>query len=246
MKIIRKNYSSRDAYIEGYKNGAREVLRNSLKEAVNTPVKYNGKALKEMLDYTEKIEDEIPEMAIESAEEKQYSLNLQKIMEEIINHLDTMKIGNFTIISDKSSDDGVCISGGLNGRGIWSNYFETLSKFMFQVELRFPDAYVTKLINDTLDDVFYLTVRIPRDSEQREFGDKDIPKRGNKSPGDREIVPNSIVKKVLDGEGVIHYYKGYWRIVSMKTNPPTFWPAKFSSKEKAENQLKAYQVNKRG
>jgi hypothetical protein len=80
--------------------------------------------------------------------------------------------------------------------------------------------------------------------EQKEFGDKEPPKKGNKKPGNREIVPASIVKKVENGEGVIHKYNGYWRIVSMKTNPPTFWDVKADSKEKCEKMLAAYHSNR--
>ena len=254
MWIKRKTYSEREAYIEGFKDGAKEVLEDSLNEATQSPVKYNGKAVKEMLDYTENMEKKIPEIAEEAAnEEKLYSENIQAVVEEAINHTDTMKIGNFTVIEDKSEGDTICLSGGLNGRGIWSNYFEILSKLMFQIELRFPDAYVLKLENDTLDDIFYLTIRIPNDQavpeedDQKEFsGDKEPPKQGNKKPGDREIVPKSIVEKVKNGEGVIHKYNGSWRIVSMKTNPPTFWNAKYESKESAESALSAYHTNKRG
>jgi hypothetical protein len=130
---------------------------------------------------------------------------------------------------------------------------------MYQVELRFPDAYVVKLENDCLDDVFYLTVKIPKDEVQiiegaiedlngkdgqKEFGDKEPPKKGNKKPGDRELAPKSIVKRVEDGEGVIYQINGSWRIVSMKTNPPSLWPSKFSSREKAEAALRGYQANK--
>jgi hypothetical protein len=170
-----------------------------------------------------------------------------------------MKIGKFVVMEDKSERDTVCVSGGLNGRGVWSNYFETLAKFMYQVELRFPDAYVVKLENDCLDDVFYLTIKVPKDEieiiegaikdldgkEQKEFGDKEPPKKGNKKPGDREIVPASIVKKVENGEGVIHKYNGAWRIVSMKTNPPTFWDSHYDSKESASKALGSYFANKR-
>ena len=262
MRILRtKLYSEREAYIKGYKNGAEQVLKDSLTDATKLPeVKKNGKAIKEMLDHTEEMLSEVPEIAEEAAnEEKLYSENLQAVIEKIVNHIDTMKIGKFVVMEDKSDGDEVCISGGLNGRGIWSNYFETLSKLMFQVELRYPDAYVVKLENDCLDDVFYLTVKIPKDEvqiiegaikdldgkEQKEFGDKEPPKKGNKKPGNREIVPASIVKKVENGEGVIHKYNGYWRIVSMKTNPPTFWDAKYESKEKAENALSGYHASKR-
>jgi hypothetical protein len=262
MRILRtKSYSEREAYIKGYKNGAEQVLKDSLTDATKLPeVKKNGKAIKEMLDHTEEMLSEVPEIAEEAAnEEKLYSENLQAVIEKIVNHIDTMKIGKFVVMEDKSDGDEVCISGGLNGRGIWSNYFETLAKFMYQVELRFPDAYVVKLENDCLDDVFYLTIKIPKGEaqiiegaikdlkgkEQKEFGDKEPPKKGNKKPGNREIVPASIVKKVENGEGVIHKYNGYWRIVSMKTNPPTFWDAKYESKEKAENALSGYHASKR-
>ena len=262
MRILRiKSYSEREAYIKGYKDGAEQVLKDSLTDATKLPeVKKNGKAIKEMLDHTEEMLSEVPEIAEEAAnEEKLYSENLQAVIEKIVNHIDTMKIGKFVVMEDKSDGDEVCISGGLNGRGIWSNYFETLSKLMFQIELRYPDAYVVKLENDTLDDVFYLTIKIPKGEaqiiegaikdlkgkEQKEFGDKEPPKKGNKKPGNREIVPSSIVKKVENGEGVIHKYNGYWRIVSMKTNPPTFWDAKYESKEKAENALSGYHASKR-
>lgn len=262
MLILRtKCHSEREAYIEGYKDGAEQALNDSLTDALKVPeVKENGKAIKEMMDKVEEMKAEVPEIAEEAAnEEKLYSENLQAVIEKIINHIDTMKIGKFVVMEDKSEGDTVCVSGGLNGRGIWSNYFETLAKFMYQVELRFPDAYVVKLENDCLDDVFYLTIKVPKDEAQiiegaiedlegkdgqREFGDKEPPKKGNKKPGNREIVPASIVKKVENGEGVIHKYNGSWRIVSMKTNPPTFWDVKADSKEKCEKMLAAYHSNR--
>ena len=61
---------------------------------------------------------------------------------------------------------------------------------------------------------------------------------------DREIVPNDIVEKAKS-EGVIQEYKGKWRIISFKTNPPTIWPAEYSSKEKANGALRGYQASKR-
>ena len=262
MLILReKRHSEREAYIKGYKEGAEQALNDSLTDALKVPeVKENGKAIKEMMDKVEEMKAEVPEIAEEAAnEEKLYSENLQAVIEKIVNHIDTMKIGKFVVMEDKSEGDTVCVSGGLNGRGIWSNYFETLAKLMYQIELRFPDAYVVKLENDTLDDVFYLTIKVPKDEaqiikgaikdldgkEQKEFGDKEVPKRGNKKPGNREIVPASIVKKVENGEGVIHKYNGSWRIVSMKTNPPTFWDSKYPSKEAAEGGLKAWHANRR-
>lgn len=267
MIILRtKTYTEREAYMKGFKDGAEQVLDQSLSDAVKSVTQEtdrnpesvnNGKIIKKMLDHAEEMKSEIPEIAEEAAnEEKLYSENLQSVIEEAINNTETMKIGKFVVIEEKSEGDTVCISGGLNGRGIWSNYFETLSKLMFQIELRYPDAYVVKLENDTLDDVFYLTIKVPKDeveiledaekdlNGQKEFGDKESPKQGNKKPGNRERVPASIVKKVENGEGVIHKYNGSWRIVSMKTNPPTFWNSEFGSREKCEAALRGYQANK--
>lgn len=261
MWILRtKCHSEREAYIKGYKEGAEQALNDSLTDALKVPeVKENGKAIKEMLDKTEEMKSKVPEIAEEAAnEERIYSENLQAVIEKVINHIDTMKIGKFVVMEDKSEGDEVCISGGLNGKGVWSNYFETLAKLMYQIELRYPDAYVVKLENDCLDDVFYLTVKIPKDEaeiiegaikdldgkEQKEFGDKEPPKKGNKKPGDRERVPAEIVKKVENGDGVIQKYNGAWRIVSMKTNPPTFWDSKYPSKEAAEGGLKAWHANR--
>lgn len=262
MLILRtKCHSEREAYIEGYKDGAEQALNDSLTDALKVPeVKENGKAIKEMMDKVEEMKAEVPDIAEEAAnEEKLYSENLQAVIEKIVNHIDTMKIGKFVVMEDKSEGDTVCVSGGLNGRGVWSNYFETLAKLMYQIELRYPDAYVVKLENDTLDDVFYLTIKVPKDEVQivegaiedlegkdgqKEFGDKEPPKKGNKKPGDRELAPKSIVKRVENGEGVIYQINGSWRIVSMKTNPPSLWPSKFSSREKAEGSLRGYQANK--
>ena len=45
MIIIREKQGDREAYIQGYKDGAREILRDSLDETHKSPVKYNGKAV---------------------------------------------------------------------------------------------------------------------------------------------------------------------------------------------------------
>lgn len=66
------------------------------------------------------------------------------------------------------------------------------------------------------------------------------------SKQDREVVPADIVKKVKDGGGVIQKdHNGDWRIVSMKTNPPTFWDAHYDSKALASKALGGYFANKR-
>ena len=69
MRILRtKSYTEREAYIEGYKDGAEQALNDSIKEAVKIPeVKENGKAVKEMLDKVEEMKSEVPEIAKEAA-----------------------------------------------------------------------------------------------------------------------------------------------------------------------------------
>lgn len=92
--------------------------------------------------------------------------NIQKAIDRV----DWTKVchsgGKPTIIKEfsKEKDDGysICISAGMNGRGIWSNYFEALGKFMFQLELFYPDAYLIKIDNDAVDDVFYFYVGITK------------------------------------------------------------------------------------
>ena len=208
---IRRLFSDREAYISGFTDGAKFILRDSLKEVTKTPVKYNGKAIDKMLDYTEEMEDKLPEIA---EEWRSYS---------IANTLDNLK--EFGIDDYKIFPDGaVCISGDLENKDLLSrlsNLFTVIDKE-----------------EDDQEGIFYLTVR------QKEFGDHEPPKQGNRSPGNREIVPPSIVKKVKDGEGVIYEYNGSWRIVSMKTNPPTFWNSHYKTRENAEAALKAYQSSK--
>ena len=161
---------------------------------------------------------------------------------EIIGGLDTTKINlegrEFHICEDscRETPEGfiICISGGLNGRGIWSNYFEILGKLLFQIELRFPDVIVDNLKNDMADDVFYLDILIPADREEKTFSKVD----------NREKAPKEIVEKVKKGEGVIHKINGKWRIVSMKATPPRLWEAHYDSKESASKALQAYQARK--
>lgn len=75
--------------------------------------------------------------------------------------------------------------------------------------------------------------------EMKEASEKSYSKQ------DREIVPDDIVKKVKEGDGVIQKdHNGDWRIVSMKTNPPTFWDAHYDSKASASKALGGYFANK--
>jgi hypothetical protein len=93
-----------------------------------------------------------------------------ELVQKAINNVDYTKVchdgGTLTVLEDSfvNTDNGYdsfVIAGGLNGRGIWSNYFEALAKAMFQIELLFPNAFVVKIDNDVVDDVFYMTVGIP-------------------------------------------------------------------------------------
>lgn len=163
---------------------------------------------------------------------------------EIMGGIDTTKINlegrEFHICEDrcKETSEGfiICISGGLNGRGIWSNYFEILGKLLFQIELRFPDVIVDKLVNDMADDVFYLDILIPSDREEKTFSKID----------NREKAPKEIVEKVKKGEGVIHKINGKWRIVSMKATPPRLWSAVYDTEADAKAGLAAYAMRKHG
>lgn len=60
---------------------------------------------------------------------------------------------------------------------------------------------------------------------------------------DREIVPHELAEKAKK-EGVVQEYNGSWRIISFKTNPPTFWSAHYTSKASAEAGLRGYQQSK--
>ena len=64
--------------------------------------------------------------------------------------------------NEENDGYSICISAGMNGRGIWSNYLEALAKFMFQLELFYPNAYLIKIDNDAVDDVFYFYVGITK------------------------------------------------------------------------------------
>ena len=91
-----------------------------------------------------------------------------QIVEKICNILQEIETtGTNLVISDQVNVYDACpecgfdrpyymfaISGGLNGRGIWSNYFSTLSSLMLKLEAEFEDAWVSRLNVDCTDDVF--------------------------------------------------------------------------------------------
>lgn len=92
--------------------------------------------------------------------------NIQKAIDRVDWSKTCHSYGMPTIITEFSTEDNdgysICISAGMNGRGIWSNYFEALAKFMFQLELFYPNAYLIKIKNDAVDDVFYFYVGITK------------------------------------------------------------------------------------
>lgn len=55
----------------------------------------------------------------------------------------------------------VCISGGRNsGRGLWSEYFKTLSEALRRIEAKYQDVFIDRIENDTADDIFYAYIVI--------------------------------------------------------------------------------------
>lgn len=54
----------------------------------------------------------------------------------------------------------VTVYGGLNGTGIWSNYFKSLSDLMLRLESKFEDVWVIEFISDCTDDAFGVRIGI--------------------------------------------------------------------------------------
>lgn len=85
---------------------------------------------------------------------------ITNILENVLDSKTQLK----DIVDDLSNSSGnhttVCISGGLNGHGVWSDYLATLSKVMREIEMVYPDSFIEKIENDTLDDVFYAYIGI--------------------------------------------------------------------------------------
>lgn len=67
---------------------------------------------------------------------------------------------------------------------------------------------------------------------------------GNKSFSSREKVPSDIAKEGKKSGVIQKDKKGYWRIISYKTNPPEFWDAHYDNRDDAEKALDAYHANK--
>ena len=69
-------------------------------------------------------------------------------------------------------------------------------------------------------------------------------KKEAKQFSDREKVPSDIAKEGKKSGVIQKDKKGYWRIISYKTNPPEFWDAHYDTKDDAEKALDAYHANK--
>ena len=50
--------------------------------------------------------------------------------------------------------------GGLNGNGVWSNYFKALSEICADIKSEFENVWVVSLENDCIDDIFYCTLGV--------------------------------------------------------------------------------------
>lgn len=95
------------------------------------------------------------------------------LVSRCIENVDTTKCRRLSVVESLCNDDidypdfrVVCVSGGINGRGIWSNYLEILAKLMFQIELCEDETpMILNIENDVADDVFYAFIGIPKGKE---------------------------------------------------------------------------------
>ena len=81
-------------------------------------------------------------------------------MENIINKFKSLDLKNIKIQSIREYDSHyvLTINGGLNGSGNWKMYLTQLQSI---VEA-FEEAYIIDLSYDCLDDIWYLTLGIPK------------------------------------------------------------------------------------
>ena len=88
-----------------------------------------------------------------------------------------------------------------------------------------------------------LNVPVPAKAFSDVSDQLSIPMPTPKAP--RELVPKKIVKKAKKSGVVQQDSEGNWRIINMNApQGPIYWVPKYSSKEKAENCLRAYQAGK--
>ena len=91
-----------------------------------------------------------------------------EIVNKSIEKIDATKCKSLSIVENLCQEKNeypnhyiICVAGGLNGRGIWSNYFEIFAKLMFQIESYYNEKpFILKVENDVADDVFYLFIGI--------------------------------------------------------------------------------------
>lgn len=76
---------------------------------------------------------------------------------ELGNKLQTLR-GALEFKTDEYGTFTVELSGGWNGSGKWSHYFNILGKFIKRLEESGVDAWMIKAKNDCCDDVFYFTL----------------------------------------------------------------------------------------
>lgn len=90
------------------------------------------------------------------------------VLLEDIDYRDTNLEGrNFSIIHRRCNLWGwdknyasICISGGMNGCGMWSKYLETISQAMKIIENTWSDSFIENIEFDVTDDIFYVTIII--------------------------------------------------------------------------------------
>lgn len=105
---------------------------------------------------------------------KKCDINILKVIKKLENifcNIDFTKtnIGGrkFSIIQNKCSlwkwnhnYVSICISGGLNNCGNWSDYLRSLQETIELIENTWEDVFIDKIESDTLDDIFYATIII--------------------------------------------------------------------------------------
>lgn len=106
----------------------------------------------------------------EQDSEETVALNLVTNVRELLAEID--QTGTNLEVSDEVSvydnpegaDDwcsiyySIKLIGGINGFGLWSNYFQALSNILLKLEAEYADAWVMNLNTDNADDVFEVEV----------------------------------------------------------------------------------------
>lgn len=110
------------------------------------------------------------ELAVEDAETKQ----VRNLVMQVRNYVNKIKNARAKLACEDGADIyspnpqsgfdrpyyAVEIKGGLNGRGIWSNYLKALSDFLLKLEAAYEDVWVINIVIDPPDDVFIAKIGI--------------------------------------------------------------------------------------